>query len=89
MDKVFNTLTCVYCGKEYPSNTPPSGADVEVLTIHIRQCEKHPMRKLEEENKKLKEALKTSYWKCKDAIELLAEVAGDIAVLDGEFDVLD
>ena len=48
-------LTCVYCGHEYPQGTPSSGA--EVLTEHIRQCEKHPMRKLEHDKQILKEAL--------------------------------
>ena len=38
------TLTCVYCGHEYPSGTPPHGA--KILTDHIKVCEKHPMRKL-------------------------------------------
>lgn len=41
-----NTLTCVYCGQPYPSGTPASGAEVKVLTDHIKQCEKHPMFKL-------------------------------------------
>lgn len=36
------TLTCVYCGHAYPPGTPDHGA--EVLTAHIAQCEKHPMR---------------------------------------------
>lgn len=38
------TLTCVYCGMAYPEGTPPYGA--QVLTDHIKVCEKHPMRKL-------------------------------------------
>ena len=38
------TLTCVYCGQEYPPGSPTHGA--AVLTEHIKQCEKHPMRKL-------------------------------------------
>lgn len=41
-----NILTCVYCGMAYPEGTPPHGA--KVLTDHIRACEKHPMRALEE-----------------------------------------
>ena len=44
-------LTCVYCGHEYPQGTPASGS--EVLTEHIRTCEKHPMRSLEERLKVL------------------------------------
>lgn len=38
-------LTCVYCGHEYPQDTPAAGS--HVLTDHIRVCEKHPMRKAE------------------------------------------
>lgn len=50
-------LTCVYCGQEYPAGTPASGSDVDALTGHIKTCEKHPMRKLEEINGKLRSAL--------------------------------
>lgn len=42
--QVTHTLTCVYCGHEYPQGTPASGS--EVLTEHIKQCEKHPMKNL-------------------------------------------
>lgn len=42
--QVMHTLTCVYCGREYPQGTPASGS--EVLTEHIKQCEKHPMKNL-------------------------------------------
>lgn len=48
-------LTCVYCGHEYPQDTPAWGN--EVLTEHIKVCAKHPMRKLEEQNKKMRAAL--------------------------------
>ncbi|MEK6881315.1 MAG: hypothetical protein AABY22_16960 [Nanoarchaeota archaeon] len=48
-------LTCVYCGMEYPQETPSCGD--KVLTDHIKVCKKHPMRKLEIENVKLREAL--------------------------------
>lgn len=48
-------LTCVYCGHEYPSGTPASGA--QILTDHIRVCGKHPMRKLEQDFKKVRDAL--------------------------------
>lgn len=41
------TLTCVYCGHEYPPGSPAHGA--EVLTEHVRACAKHPMRALEAE----------------------------------------
>lgn len=39
------TLTCVYCGHEYPQDTPAHGS--QVLTDHIKVCERHPMRKAE------------------------------------------
>ena len=48
-------LTCVYCGVEYPQETPSWGSDV--LTEHIKICEKHPMRKAEVTFAKLKAAL--------------------------------
>lgn len=48
-------LTCVYCGHEYPQGTPAAGS--QVLTDHIKICEKHPMRALEEKNTKLRKAL--------------------------------
>ena len=38
-------LTCVYCGHQYLQDSPEWGA--EVLTEHIKICEKHPMRKAE------------------------------------------
>lgn len=41
-----NTLTCVYCGAAYPEGTPPHGS--QVLTDHIRTCEKHPLRAAEQ-----------------------------------------
>lgn len=37
-------LTCVYCGHEYPEGTPSSQS--QILTDHIAQCEKHPMKVL-------------------------------------------
>lgn len=48
-------LTCVYCGHEYPQATPAAGS--EVLTEHIRVCEKHPMRKAEDDIAMLRAAL--------------------------------
>lgn len=48
-------LTCVYCGHEYPQDTPASGD--KVLTDHIRQCEKHPMKKISDEHAMLRKAL--------------------------------
>jgi len=50
-----NTLTCVYCGMAYPEGTPPSGA--QILTDHIKVCEKHPMREAEAKILKLRNAL--------------------------------
>lgn len=50
-----NTLTCVYCGTNYPEGTPPWGS--QVLTDHIKVCKKHPMREVEETNRKLRSAL--------------------------------
>ncbi len=35
-------LTCIYCGHEYPPNTPASNH--ATLNDHIRVCEKHPMK---------------------------------------------
>ena len=49
------TLTCVYCGHEYPQDTPAAGS--QVLTEHIRVCEKHPMRKAEGDIATLRAAL--------------------------------
>lgn len=51
----MNTLTCVYCGTAYPEGTPPHGS--QVLTDHIRTCEKHPLRAAEITIVKLRSAL--------------------------------
>ena len=48
-------LTCVYCGHEYPQDTPAHGN--KVLTDHIRVCAKHPMRKAEADIVLLRTAL--------------------------------
>jgi hypothetical protein len=50
-----NTLTCVYCGMAYPEGTPPHGS--QVLTDHIKVCEKHPMRESEKKVSVLRSAL--------------------------------
>lgn len=55
MEEKSRVLTCVYCGAEYPQDTPAWGSDV--LTEHIKICEKHPMRKAESTIAKLKAAL--------------------------------
>lgn len=34
-------LTCVYCGHKYPQGTPDGD---EVLTNHIKDCPRHPLR---------------------------------------------
>lgn len=54
-ERTARVLTCVYCGQEYPQGTPASGH--EVLTEHIKVCEKHPMRKLQLERDMLRRAL--------------------------------
>ena len=56
-NKNENVITCVYCGMQYPSGTPSYGESCNVLTDHIKICEKHPMRKAEEKVEKLKKAL--------------------------------
>jgi hypothetical protein len=48
-------VTCVYCGHEYPNGTP--AAKHELLTEHIKVCEKHPMREAEKKIEKLRAAL--------------------------------
>uniref|UniRef100_A0A6H2A106 Uncharacterized protein n=1 Tax=viral metagenome TaxID=1070528 RepID=A0A6H2A106_9ZZZZ len=48
-------LTCVYCGIAYPEGTPPWGS--QILTDHIKVCEKHPLREAEEKIKKLRKVL--------------------------------
>ncbi len=50
-----NVVTCVYCGHEYPDGTPT--AKHELLTEHIKICEKHPMRAAEQKIAKLRSAL--------------------------------
>lgn len=48
-------LTCVYCGQEYPQDTPAWGNGI--LTDHIRVCPTHPMRKAEADIALLRAAL--------------------------------
>lgn len=48
-------LTCVYCGHEYPQDTPAAGS--EILTEHIKVCERHPLRKAESDTAMLRTAL--------------------------------
>jgi len=55
MSNEERVLTCVYCGHEYPQDTPAWGDDV--LTAHIKVCPKHPMRKAEADILELRKAL--------------------------------
>ena len=55
MEAEKRVLTCVYCGHEYPQETPTWNNDV--LTEHIRVCPKHPMRKAEADIALLRAAL--------------------------------
>lgn len=48
-------LTCVYCGHQYPPGTP--AAMHPILTEHIAQCDKHPMRAVVEERDELRARL--------------------------------
>ena len=48
-------LTCVYCGHEYPQDTPAAGS--VVLTEHIAACEAHPMRQVVQQRDQLRAAL--------------------------------
>ena len=48
-------LTCVYCGQQYPQDTPAWGD--KILTDHIKVCEKHPLRKAEAKINTLRQAL--------------------------------
>ncbi len=50
-----NVLTCVYCGHQYPEGTPPHGS--QILTDHIKVCEKHPLREAEQKIEILRKAL--------------------------------
>tara|TARA_R110000772_G_scaffold249530_2_gene363883 strand:+ start:50439 stop:50765 length:327 start_codon:yes stop_codon:yes gene_type:complete len=51
----YKVVTCAYCGKQHKDGT--SASQNEELTKHIKICEKHPMRGLEEEFEFLKEQL--------------------------------
>jgi hypothetical protein len=48
-------LTCVYCGHEYPQDTPAAGD--KVLTDHIAQCPQHPLRDVIAQRDRLRAAL--------------------------------
>ncbi len=51
------TVTCVYCGHEFPVGTATHGE--KILTDHIKQCPKHPMRKIWQSGLTLRNALLT------------------------------
>jgi len=46
-------MWCAYCGQEFHADDAKIGA----LSKHIASCEKHPMRKLENDYKIIREAL--------------------------------
>lgn len=39
-----SVVTCVYCGHQYPDGTPTHKA--ELLTAHVKVCDKHPMKRV-------------------------------------------
>ncbi len=45
----------MYCGHEYPDGTPTAKHDL--LTAHIKVCQKHPMREAESRIERLRKAL--------------------------------
>jgi hypothetical protein len=51
-------LTCVYCGHAYPPGTPAHGSPV--LTVHIEQCEKHPVKALRDKLDAFRMLLRTA-----------------------------
>lgn len=53
MNDEARILTCVYCGQEYPQDTPSWGD--QVLTDHIEVCTKHPLYMARATIAKLKE----------------------------------
>jgi len=55
MNEERRILTCVYCGMQYPQDTPAWGD--KILTDHIKVCEKHPMKKVCDNYDKVRKAL--------------------------------
>ena len=51
------TVTCVWCGHEFPEGTPAS-QDAALLK-HAAECTKHPMAKFREERDEAREELET------------------------------
>lgn len=58
---------CAYCGSKYPSGTPLHGG--KALTAHIKICDKHPMRELEDRML----ALTTTCTRLREALVTLRE----------------
>ncbi|TAA12448.1 hypothetical protein EA658_09935 [Pseudoxanthomonas winnipegensis] len=73
-------LTCVYCGMQYPQGTPAAGD--QVLTDHIRVCEKHPLRDAEAKVARLRAALYGLLGL--DGPERLADMAVIVRAMPGE-----
>jgi len=51
-------VNCVYCGHRYGPNDEVPVSMAEALREHIEECAEHPMSKLKEENRKLKDLLR-------------------------------
>jgi len=49
------TVSCVFCGFNYPEHTPSS--QHPTLVEHIKTCDKHPMRLLELDYTRIRAAL--------------------------------
>lgn len=73
-------LTCVYCGHEYPQDTPAAGD--AVLTEHIRACEKHPLRDALQKQARVRAALAGLVGV--DGKESLLQLRGVVSVLPGD-----
>ena len=54
-ESINNDTYCAYCGEKYPKGTPKSNN--ELLTEHIKVCEKHPMRIAEKRIESLRKTL--------------------------------
>lgn len=80
-------LTCVYCGHEYPQETPAWGD--KVLTEHIARCEKHPMRAVVISRDRLRAALSRLVGASDtDQLRLMAETIRCIPTSDSGEDKL-
>jgi hypothetical protein len=60
-------ITCVYCGLAYPVDTPTWGA--KILEDHISVCPQHPMSKLLDDYRGLRQAL-INFVGTEDMVEL-------------------